>query len=237
MTTGEVVLLSPHLDDAVLSAWSVLRGPGPVRVVNVFAGSPSPTAPIGHWDARTGAEDSPGRVAERIAEDRVGLALAGREPLNLGFLDDQYRDRPVPHDELVAGLAEAVAGATALHAAAGIRGHVDHLAVRVAATTLAHRLDVPLSLYAEQPYATRYGWPSWICGEQSDGRAEADWEPWVGDLRDAAHVERLDPAEIEAKLNAMRTYRTQFAALEHDSLRGLADPAMCGIEVRFRRSS
>jgi LmbE family N-acetylglucosaminyl deacetylase len=229
-----VVLLSPHLDDAVLSAWSVLRRPGPARVVNVFAGSPSPTAPMGHWDARTAATDSPSRVAERIAEDREGLAKAGREPINLGFLDDQYREHPVPAVELVAGLAEAVAGATELHATAGIRGHVDHLAVREASTTLAQRLDVPLFLYAEQPYATKYGWPSWVSGEESDGRAESDWEPWVGDLRDAAQVERLDPTEVKAKLSAMRTYRTQFAALEHDSLHGLADPAMSGIEVRFR---
>ena len=39
------VVLSPHLDDAVLSTWSVLRRPGEVAVVNVFAGIPDSSAP------------------------------------------------------------------------------------------------------------------------------------------------------------------------------------------------
>ena len=34
------VVLSPHLDDAVLSCWHVLGREGDVRVVNVFTGSP-----------------------------------------------------------------------------------------------------------------------------------------------------------------------------------------------------
>ena len=36
------VVLSPHLDDAVLSAWHVLRSGGDVCVVTVFAGLPDP---------------------------------------------------------------------------------------------------------------------------------------------------------------------------------------------------
>jgi hypothetical protein len=35
------VILSPHLDDAVLSCWHLLTGPGEVEVINVFAGVPA----------------------------------------------------------------------------------------------------------------------------------------------------------------------------------------------------
>src|SRR5436190_795304 len=43
-------ILSPHPDDAVLSLWHVLAGPGEVAVVNVFAGRPAGSE-LGWWDA------------------------------------------------------------------------------------------------------------------------------------------------------------------------------------------
>jgi LmbE family N-acetylglucosaminyl deacetylase len=232
---GDTILLSPHLDDAVLSAWSLLQRPGPVRVVNVFAGTPPPGTPLGGWDAKTGASDSHVRATERIAEDREALALAGREPLNLDFLDEQYRsNHQVPVGELTDGLLQAALGAAELHAPAGIRGHRDHVAVRDVARMLARRWEIPLLLYAEQPYATRHGWPGWVDGSEPNDLAEAEWERAVGALDATPEAVRLDPRAVAAKLQAMRTYRTQFEGLEPHSLRGLSDPAMFGIEVRFR---
>src|SRR5580765_515812 len=55
--TGPVVVLSPHLDDAVLSCWSVLRGPEPVQAVNVFAAPPR-TGFVTRYDRICGAHDS-----------------------------------------------------------------------------------------------------------------------------------------------------------------------------------
>jgi hypothetical protein len=83
------VILSPHLDDAVLSCWHLLSGPDELRVVNVFAGVPSGAA--GWWDEVTGATDAGERVRERRAEDRAALAIAGREATNLDLLDAQHR--------------------------------------------------------------------------------------------------------------------------------------------------
>ena len=48
-------ILSPHPDDAVLSLWQVLSGPGEVRVINLFAASPNGTRELGWWDRLTGA--------------------------------------------------------------------------------------------------------------------------------------------------------------------------------------
>jgi hypothetical protein len=86
-----VVVLSPHLDDAVLSAWSVLRRAGPVVVVNACDAVP-PAGILGPYDRAKGAADSAEFARLRLAEDREALALAGREPVGLGFLDAQYRD-------------------------------------------------------------------------------------------------------------------------------------------------
>jgi hypothetical protein len=101
-----IVVLSPHLDDAVLSCWHVLTAPGEVRVMTVFAGVPTEMTAPAWWDRYTGATDSAERVRERIEEDRRALALAGRMAVNLSFLDEQYRD----DEQRVAPLSEEIAG-------------------------------------------------------------------------------------------------------------------------------
>ena len=91
-----VAILSPHLDDAVLSCWHVLTQPGEVVVINVFAGAPEGRDTVAWWDRYTGATDSRDRVRERAKEDRTALSLAGRTAVNLDLLDEQYRDAEQP---------------------------------------------------------------------------------------------------------------------------------------------
>jgi len=91
-----IVLLSPHLDDAILDCWCVLTGPGAVRVVNVFAGCPRPSA-VGYFERLAGASDSAAHQRRRIAEDRAALGRAGRSAANLDFLALAHRGgRPEP---------------------------------------------------------------------------------------------------------------------------------------------
>jgi hypothetical protein len=70
-----VVVVSTHLDDAVFSCWHVLASPDhDVRVVTVFTGGPAAGVTTS-WDADTGV-DSATRMAQRIEENRVALAVA-----------------------------------------------------------------------------------------------------------------------------------------------------------------
>ena len=90
MTT---LVVSPHFDDAALSAWAVLEGPD-VRVANVFTAVPPPGAPT-YWERLTRVRGTAAeRIAERVVEDRDALALAGVEPVNLGFLEAQHGGGP-----------------------------------------------------------------------------------------------------------------------------------------------
>lgn len=237
---GPAVILSPHLDDAVLSTWGVLRRPGDVTVVNVCTGLP-PAGTEGHWDRITGMTDSVAVMGARLKEDRAALALAGREPVGLGFLDAQYRDG-VALDE--AALRESFerepASASALFAPAGIGGHPDHLAVRAAALGVAAKSGIPLHLYAELPYATRFGWPHWVTGEPPDPALVPDerWGHALGDLpfgREQldAHPLRLPEDEAARKLRAMRAYATQFRALDGGPLGLLSQPSVLPFEVSW----
>jgi hypothetical protein len=66
--------VSPHLDDAVLSCWTVIAGEGNVTVATVFTAGPKVgiTTP---WDRDSGV-DSAERMAQRRDEDAAALALA-----------------------------------------------------------------------------------------------------------------------------------------------------------------
>ena len=235
----DALILSPHLDDAVLSCWSLLTQPDEVTVINVFAGVPSLSAPA-WWDRYTGATDSARRVLERVEEDRAALALAGRTPVNLDLLDEQYRDPEQvlsPPTERIAGLAER---STQIYAPAAFAGHPDHLLVRAAALELRAR-GYPVSLYADLPHATINGWPAWVRrGSRHPAKdlAKAMWEhtlaaTGVPPAAMTAEVRELDAETYARKVSAVRIYRTQIQALAELMDHPLADRQALGYEVTW----
>jgi LmbE family N-acetylglucosaminyl deacetylase len=105
-----VIVISPHLDDAVFACGALLAAhPGSV-VVTVFAGTP-PDARHRHtvWDARSGFADAAQALAARRDEDRRALALLEARPLWLDFSDSQYGRSPTS-EALAAALREALQG-------------------------------------------------------------------------------------------------------------------------------
>jgi hypothetical protein len=210
------LLLSPHLDDVVWAAFTVLTAPEPVDVVNVFAGVP-PADADAWWDRQCGITDSAAHVRARIAEDADALATLGRRALNLPLLDGQYRDRRPLHVEVGrVALAERVGAASAVYGPAGIGGHEDHVFARDLALALAAD-GVPTFLYADYSYCVRAGWPTWV--DRHDGRREGD-EQWRRDLAgvpvevEHPEVRPVDDALRERKLATMRRYRTQYDMIE-----------------------
>lgn len=146
-----ILVVSPHLDDAVFSAGQFLAArPGAV-VVTVLAGAPIQPVQT-KWDLNSGFTDSQHAITIRRDEDRTALAMLGAIPVHLDYLDCQYK--PENHRALVAGLTneiekrqpELVVGPLGL-------GHADHIRVRDAVLA-AHR-EVPLWLYGDLPYRVR----------------------------------------------------------------------------------
>jgi LmbE family N-acetylglucosaminyl deacetylase len=229
-----VTILAPHLDDAVLSCWSVLTAATDVRVLNVFAGVPR-AGSVGWWDRETGALDSVARMRDRLREDAEALACAGRDAINLDVLELQYRDGgdPTP-EELLAAVAGHV-DTDVVYGPAGIGGHGDHLLVRSLLGPLEDRgLDV--RVYAELPYCARHGWPGWVSGATGDDRADDQWARAIGGLEidigaRTPRAIRLTPAAQEAKRRALAAYRSQFEALTASSSLHVTDPLVWPFEA------
>ena len=234
-SAGRVAVLSPHLDDAVLSAWSVLRGPQDVHVVNVCSGLPPPDL-LSQWDRLTGATSSHARMLERLHEDRVALGRAGCRATALDFPEAQYRRGPLDSDALREALEGILDGAAEVWAPAGIGGHEDHLQVRDVVVKLSRDGRPALKLYADVPYAVRFGWPGWVSGQDDDPHlvVEEWWRRFLpADLELSARKHTLSADEVEHKLHALAAYRTQLPGLGGGPLELLQRPDIVGHEVSW----
>jgi LmbE family N-acetylglucosaminyl deacetylase len=105
-----VVIVSPHLDDAVLGCGRFMSVHAGVIVVTVFAGNPPAYPdPMRLWDVQSGFGPGEDVMEVRRAEDRAALACLDSSPRHLDFVEHSYNpgDRPVAA-ALVADGLEAV---------------------------------------------------------------------------------------------------------------------------------
>lgn len=89
-----LLVISPHLDDAVFACGALLAEHAGATVATVFAGRPSETERLREWDHASGFSPGDDVIGARRAEDCNALALLGATPLWLDFLDSQYGATP-----------------------------------------------------------------------------------------------------------------------------------------------
>ncbi|WP_447038487.1 PIG-L deacetylase family protein [Streptomyces sp. DSM 118878] len=221
---SHVLAISPHLDDAVLSAgarlFELARQGATVTVVTLFAGAPAPPhstlAELFHAEWQLG--DDP--VPQRHLEDRRALGLLGVEPVHGPFLDVIYRtgrdgswlmdiggtsqeydadDEP----DLIARLADAVVDQVAQErpdlvlTCAAVGEHIDHRRTRDAVLS-AVGAAVPVQCWEDLPYA-----------HQTEERPEL---LSAGGFA-APVAEPASDAAWEAKYRAIEEYRSQHSML------------------------
>lgn len=237
---GPTVILSPHLDDAVLSAFTMLDGPGEVLVVNVCDGVP-PLGRASDWVRLCGGSDDAEQMRLRHSEDRAALATAGRTAIGLGLLETDERPPEATAEAIAERLSSAVPAAAGLVAPVGMGSHLDHLATRDAALTIAAAAGaLGLELYADIPYALRAGWPPPISGAAPDPHLDPG-VPWERALRRVPVarerlvqvVTRLDATARERKRRALDCYASQLAALAGGPHRRFDDDVLA-FEVRWQ---
>src|SRR5690242_3070034 len=89
-----VLVISPHLDDAVFGCGQLLATyPGSV-VITALAGRPASYATVTPWDELAGFAPGEDVIAARRAEDHAALAILQASPVWLDFSDDQYGNSP-----------------------------------------------------------------------------------------------------------------------------------------------
>ena len=222
----ELVVVSAHLDDAVLSCYGSLSPS--TTVVTVFAGFPPPGT-LGAWDADGGATDSRQRIADRREEDREALLRSGASLVHLDFPDVQYVAMgavpATPAHELEAALREQLREATTVLAPSALsamrrphwlrrRRYSDHRFVRDA--VLAVRPNA--TLYADLPYALNPRTGGFALPRDIDGRGYVE------------HRRQLPAGLAADKVDSVRCYSTQLDQLIA-TFGDFVNPEGMGLEV------
>lgn len=167
------IYISPHLDDAVLSAGGLIReqtqAGAQVEIWTILCGFPpegelSPFAQVLHYT--WGISDAAQLIHARRAEDAQACNLIGATPVYFDHLDCIYRQGKngewlyvnifgPPHEDeadFPARIAESISAhlqpTDQLVCQLGIGSHVDHFLVRRAVDLLAR----PTLYYADVPY-------------------------------------------------------------------------------------
>jgi LmbE family N-acetylglucosaminyl deacetylase len=199
-----VVVVSPHLDDGVLSLGAAIaswaRRSAPVELLTVFACDPASEAETRGWDARAGFRTEGDAARARREEDERACAILGATPVWLPFGSVDY-ERHGDEEAVRAAVASAVDGADALLMPGSPLSHPDHAWLT---RVLAGRVRVRrLGLYAEQPYAHR-----------AESQPEAT--SWLEEALGASlEFERIPAGSRNrlAKWRAIRRYRSQLPLL------------------------
>lgn len=196
------LVISPHFDDAALSAGQTILGLRGVTVATVCTATPPDPDMLTSYDAHCGFASASEAVTERELEDRQAMRVLGVGNVErLGLVDSQY-GVTLPRDDLVRAMIDVVNR----YDPSGLIGpvgalHPDHIIVTEAILDIIPEIGVPAWLWADLPNVMA--------------------EP--GSLKDAiARVRsrnftmtetRLPPGPMERKRGAVRSYRSQLWAL------------------------
>ena len=222
---SELLVFSPHLDDAVLSCGRLLtRYSGPV-VATLFTGSPSPAVST-DYDRWCGFADSDRAMQVRWREDEAALKLLKAVPVHCGLLDGQYlsaEGRQGRQDRLVATIQSLVEEhrPTILATPLGLC-HKDHEDVRTAAiAVLGQSFKGRWLVYEDLPYAKHQD------AVRTFGCARAHFVR--SGLALVNPAEPPDPkleSTFDAKLAAIRCYGSQLPLIMSYIKRDTSDAAI-----------
>jgi LmbE family N-acetylglucosaminyl deacetylase len=204
-----LLVISPHLDDAVLSCAGALMHSTDAVAATLLAGTPADSLPLTDWDQRCGYTSASQAMQARRREDQAALSRLGAGSRHLDFLDAQYAPTHDVEDLATAiqMLVKETLPATIL-VPLGLF-HSDHLLVHDAAMRVCSR---------------GRGARHWLCYEDSPyARKPGLLQERLAHLH--ARGRRLTPVSLctscpddEArKLHALEHYRSQ---LHHMGLAG-----------------
>lgn len=199
-----LVAVSPHLDDAILSAGQVLLGHVNPIVLTVFAGHPADPAARNTYDIKCGYPDGADPVACRQVEDVEACRIICARPWHLDFKDAGYRDAAAPQAlGMAARLCDTIERLRAgrVLAPLGI-SHPDHIATSNAALGAAIALGLPLWFYEELPYRVM------------DPEAAAARRDRLERAGNTLQADFIGTGPIETKEQAIACYRSQLWALD-----------------------
>lgn len=212
----KILLISPHFDDALLSAGQLLAGRQNADVVTVFGGAPVEVL-LSDYDAKCGFETSEQAVLARREEDNNALALVGANPIHWHFIDGQYGEVGQLWDNLPFSIGSETLKQLEkeeyefIVAPLGL-GHPDHMIVSDAIRQIQkeRHIDIPVYYWEDLPLRV-------VEPELVQPRLDAlglEERVFIGD------------GPIANKIRALSCYKSQIGT-------GILDPYVMYVPERF----
>jgi len=198
------LIVSPHLDDAVLSVGQVMAGRPDMTVATVFSGVPRSCQQLTEYDRNCGFESAELAISARRHEDALALGTLYARPVWLDFVDHQYQHgQPANEAAIVDGLAVVAdeIGPRLLIGPLGL-AHPDHHTTRRAYQRLVADCGIEAWLYEDLP--ARVLWPE----EVPEALA---WWKGMGHRPELGFV---GTGPLARKQEALACYRSQLWALD-----------------------
>lgn len=152
-----LLIVSPHLDDAVLGCGQLMAGRPDTVALTVFAGRPPQARELTTYDANCGFTSAHHAWTGRREEDAQALDRLNARQVLLPFVDGQYgTDRPDPLEvaDAIARVAQEVQPEAVLFPV-GL-GHPDHKLVAEAGRHMLVHTSWPVAIYEELPYRVMF---------------------------------------------------------------------------------
>lgn len=198
-----VLVLSPHLDDAVFACGRLLASVSAPTVATIFAGRPPRWAPLTEWDRAAGFQAGEDVIGARRDEDSAALRLLGATPLWLNFCDRQYGQGASPREiahRLEAVIARCRPGSVFFPL--GLFHSDHHLTYDAALLLLAGHPQLQWFAYEDRLYRRLPG----LCEEKIEHLRRVGLAPCPISFPEAA-------AAGARKCRAVARYRSQLRAL------------------------
>lgn len=146
---NKALLISPHFDDAILSAGQFMSERPDTVVLTVFGGNPQDLDMQTDYDAKCGFKDARDAVSVRRKENDAATALLGAAKIDFEFPDGQYGEE-VSEWQITQALQHLIDAHDYdfIMGPIGL-GHPDHM--KVADALLKVKTDVPVYLWEDMP--------------------------------------------------------------------------------------
>jgi LmbE family N-acetylglucosaminyl deacetylase len=201
-----MLIVSPHLDDAVFSCGALMAMRPGADTVTVFAGIPSENQSLTDWDALAGFSNAREAMRSRREEDRKALHIFSARPHWLDFLDGQYEPQH----------AEGMLHAALMHVIH--RFHPQHLFIPAGLFHSDHVIvhNVMLRLHHDFPDTTWWMYEDALY-RRIDGLLQERLAELLRERFHATPFNLTDSIYMEMKSVGMKCYRSQMRALNSRS--------------------
>jgi LmbE family N-acetylglucosaminyl deacetylase len=209
-----MMVVSPHMDDAVFACGEALSHHPGAQVITIFAAAPERDWPLTAWDHDCGFTSGHEAIAQRRDEDQGALAQLGSHARWLEFRDRQYVRGPDGQD--VQGLSRAIGALVQTDAPHQVLlplglFHSDHVLASDAVLAVAQRFpDIRWIAYEDALYRR-------LPGLVQRRLHRIQTQGW-----DATPVE-LPGGRLERKRTAVACYTSQLRGLATAHRLGHAD--------------